>query len=299
MEVETPVLAHAGNPDQYIESFSCHSGDGEDGHELFMHTSPEFAMKRLLAAGSGSIYQICKVFRKHEQGSLHNPEFTMLEWYRSGFDHHRLMHEVEELLQALGLLEPGRSIRRISYRQLFLEHVGLDPHTVDTSLLQACIRDRQVRLYVDPGQAQSTDHVMSKDDLLALILTHIIEPEISSEDFLLVHDYPASQASLARIRNDDQPVAERFELYANGIELANGFNELTDSQEQMQRFICEQQQRELKGMKKIPLDQNLNAALAHGMEACAGVALGFDRLVMVAANRQSIQEVMPFPFDRV
>jgi lysyl-tRNA synthetase class 2 len=298
LEVETPILSHAGNPDQYIDSFTCADPGRSRGHELFMHTSPEFAMKRLLAAGSGSIYQICKAFRKDEQGSLHNPEFTMLEWYRTGFDHHRLMREVEELLIALGLLEGSTSINRISYKQLFLEYAGLDPHEIDVDQLLDCISDRQINLHTNPEPTPMSSQGLCKDDLLALILTHIIEPQISTEPFLLVYDYPASQASLARIRNDDPPVAERFELYANGIELANGFNELTDSHEQMQRFVAEQRQRERKGMKKMPIDQNLVDALAHGLEACAGVALGFDRLVMVAANKQSIQEVMPFPLER-
>jgi lysyl-tRNA synthetase class 2 len=298
LEVETPIMSHAGNPDQYIDSFSCDDPERSSGHELFMHTSPEFAMKRLLAAGSGSIYQICKAFRKDEQGSLHNPEFTMLEWYRTGFDHHRLMREVEELLIALGLLENSTSISRISYQQLFLEYAGLDPHAVDVSQLLDYISDRQINLYTATDQVQISSQGLRKDDLLALIQTHIIEPQISTEPFLLVYDYPSSQASLARIRDDDPPVAERFELYANGIELANGFNELTDGHEQMLRFVEEQRQRERKGMQKIPIDQNLVDALDHGLEACAGVALGFDRLVMVAANKQSIQEVMPFPFER-
>jgi len=297
LEVETPIMSRAGNPDQYIDSFTCDDPERGSGHELFIHTSPEFAMKRLLASGTGSIYQICKVFRKHEQGSLHNPEFTMLEWYRSGFDHHQLMREMEELLVALGLLEAQASISRMSYRQLFQEYAGLDPFALDVDQIEDYISARGINLVSAPGRGQS-DRPLSKDDLLALIQTHIIEPGMRDQGFLLVLDFPPSQASLARIRDDEPPVAERFELYVNGIELAYGFNELTDSHEQLRRFNFEQQQRQLKGMKKVQTDHHLVDALAAGLEACAGVAVGFDRLVMLAANKQSIQEVIAFPFDR-
>ncbi len=298
LEVETPVLSHAGNPDPYIDSFSCHAADGNNRQRLFLHTSPEFAMKRLLAAGSGSIYQICKVFRREEQGSLHNPEFTMLEWYRSGFDHQQLMDEIQALLVALDLHEQGTAIRRLSYRQWFLDYAGLDPFAVDQAQLLDYVRMQQISLHADPDQDLAQQPWL-KDDYLALIQTHIIEPKMSDADLLFVYDFPASQASLARIRDDDPNVAERFELYAGGIELANGFNELTDAHEQHQRFLQEQAQRERKGLNKVPFDQYVIDALTAGMEACAGVALGFDRLLMLAAKKSSIQEVMPFPFERV
>ncbi len=247
-------------------------------------------MKRLLAAGSGSIYQICKAFRKEELGRLHNPEFTLLEWYRTGFDHHQLMHEIEALLVFIGLLGKGESIKTISYQALFEKVVGLNPHLADKQELFKCISDFNVQLHSEQG--------LEKDDLLALILTHVIEPDISDEAFLMVYDYPASQASLARIRQDTYPVAERFELYAGGIELANGFHELTDSTEQAQRFKVEQHKRELRGQDKVHIDQYLIDALDAGMESCAGVAMGFDRLLMVAANKSALQEVLAFPFDR-
>ena len=205
--------------------------------------------------------------------------------------------EVEELLMVLGLCEAGTPIRRVSYRQWFQEYAGLDPHHADTSQLLDCINDQKINLYSSNDRHISANNLY-KDDLLALIQTHIIEPQISNAGLLLVYDFPASQASLARIRDDIPPVAERFELYANGIELANGFNELTNSQEQKQRFVHEQQQRKRKGMNIIKIDQNLVDALEHGLQACAGVALGFDRLLMVVSDKHTIQEVIPFPFDR-
>lgn len=290
MEVETPILSHAGNPDIYIESFSSKYQWVTVAQPLYLQTSPEFAMKRLLAAGSGSIYQICKAFRNEQPGRLHNPEFTLLEWYRSGFDHHQLMQEIEQLLVFIGLLGKDESIKTVSYQSLFENTVGLNPHVADEQMLFQCISDNHIQLNSRMG--------LEKDDLLALILTHVIEPSISHEAFLMVYDYPASQASLAKIREDDYPVAERFELYAGGIELANGFHELTDSKEQAQRFLQQQRKRASRDQDKINIDQYLIDALAYGMESCAGVAMGFDRLVMVAANKPALQEVLAFPFDR-
>jgi len=289
LEVDTPVLSHAGNPDIYIESFRTHYQQGDHKQSLYLQTSPEFAMKRLLAAGSGSIYQICKAFRKGEQGRLHNPEFTLLEWYRTGFDHHQLMQEIEDLLIFTGLLNKDETINKISYQALFERFTGFNPHLVEHKTLTEYINDSDINL-----QSQQD---LDKDELLALILTHVIEPAIRDEMFIMVYDYPASQASLAKIRQGEYPVAERFELYGNGVELANGFHELTDAQEQLQRFKHDQIRRETSGQEKTPLDKNLIDALTSGMEPCAGVAIGFDRLLMVAANKPALQDVLAFTFD--
>lgn len=291
LEVETPVLSHGGNPDVYIESFSSHTVTTEGEQTLYLQTSPEFAMKRLLAAGSGSIYQICKAFRQGEQGRYHNPEFTMLEWYRQGFDHHQLMQEIEALLIFLGLMEPGASIKKISYQRLFEQHVGVNPHAISINALINCIQEQAIPLHAS--------HIsqLDKDDLLALILTHVIEPAISHDGFVLVYDYPASQASLARLSDGPVVVAERFELYANGVELANGFNELTDADEQSRRFKLDLDSREQRGQQKVSIDHYFVDALRAGLPPCAGVALGFDRLVMLATKSKSLQEVIPFPID--
>ena len=292
LEVETPVLSRGGNPDIYIESFSSRTITTEGEQTLYLQTSPEFAMKRLLAAGSGSIYQICKAFRQGEQGRYHNPEFTMLEWYRQDFDHHQLMQEVEALLVFLDLIEPGTSINKISYQSLFEQHVGVNPHLISNNELINCIHEQAIPLH--HGHISQLD----KDDLLALILTHVIEPAISHDGFVLVYDYPASQASLARLSDGPVPVAERFELYADGIELANGFNELTDAEEQSRRFQHDCDLRERRGQQNISLDHRFIDALRAGLPPCAGVALGFDRLLMLATKSKSLQEVMPFPINQ-
>lgn len=292
LEVETPILSQGGNPDVYIESFSSLTKSPEGEQVLYLQTSPEFAMKRLLAAGSGSIYQICKAFRNGEQGRLHNPEFTLLEWYRLGFDHHQLMQEVEELLVFLGLISPENSIKKMSYQALFEHYVGVNPHTVTTDELINSVHEQAI-----PFHAGSLSE-LDKDDMLALILTHIIEPAIRNEGFVWVYDYPASQASLARLSDDPVPVAERFELYAYGIELANGFNELIDADEQSRRFEHECLQRERRGMQAIAIDPNFVKAMRSGLPRCAGVALGFDRLVMLATRNESLQDVMIFPIDQ-
>lgn len=292
LEVETPVLSQAGNPDVYIESFTSRFMTPQGEQTLYLQTSPEFHMKRLLAAGSGAIYQICKSFRLEEQGRLHNPEFTMLEWYRPGFDHHQLMQEIEELLVFLGVLASGARISKASYQSLFEQYVGANPHDCSREELVQCIERHAI-----PIQAS---HIASlnKDDVLSLLLTHIIEPAIAHAGLMFVYDYPASQASLARLSDDPIAVAQRFELYADGVELANGFHELTDAREQTRRFAQEMQQREKRHQAYVDIDQHLIHALKSGLPDCAGVALGFDRLVMNVTKSQSLQEVMAFPFNQ-
>jgi lysyl-tRNA synthetase class 2 len=294
LEVETPVLSTAAVTQPHLASFrTSYSGPGPRyGGTLYLHTSPEFPMKRLLAAGSGCIYQIARAFRDGEAGRRHNPEFTLLEWYRVGFDHHRLMDEVTDLVTALlagrlALTAP----ERWSYREIFQHHLDLDPHRTTTTELAACAEPRGIS--IPPGMP--TDDT---DPWLDLLLTHWIEPRLGQGRLTFVYDYPASQAALARLRPGDPPVGERFELYLNGLELANGFHELGDANEQQRRFERENAARRALGLPMMPLDESLLDALKAGLPDCAGVALGFDRLMMLAAGKDSIQEVIAFPLER-
>lgn len=287
MEVETPLLCAATATDPHLDSFTSrylglHAPKGRD---YYLQTSPECAMKRLLAAGSGPIYQICKAFRNGEAGRRHNPEFTLLEWYRPGFDHYALMDEVEALVDALLATGPAR---RVSYRELFLGQVGLDPFNFGVDEARARLQAHGVHATLDEA---------APDDWLTLILTHIIEPRLGP-GAMLVHDFPASQAMLARLSPGDPPLAQRFELYVNGIELANGFHELADADEQRRRFEQDLQQRQRRGLTEVPLDEALIAALRHGIPDCAGVALGLDRLLMLAAGVDSIAEILSFSIER-
>lgn len=279
LEVETPLLASSTVTDPHIESVRAGT--------RFLQTSPEFAMKRMLAAGSGSIYQICKAFREGESGSRHNPEFTMLEWYRVGFDHHTLMDEVDLLLQSL--LETEAS-DRVSYASVFRDRVGLDPHSCETPALAAA----GARL----GLAVVASTPISRADWLNLLMAQVIEPSLGSVRPTFVYDFPRELAALSRLRPDRPPVAERFELYFRGTELANGYHELTDAQEQRERFESDQSLRASLGRERVEGDGRLLAALEAGLPKCAGVALGFDRLVMVAAGKASLEDVLSFPIDR-
>lgn len=292
LEVETPILSSAAATDPQLESFATrYTGPGAaQGQRLYLHTSPEFFMKRLLAAGSGPIYQICKVFRNGEAGRLHNPEFTLLEWYRPGFDHHRLMDEVEALVRyalapwcALGAGE------RLTYREAFLRHAGLDPHAADRSRLAACAAAHDLH----PPEA-----TLSVDAWRDLLLTHLVEPQLGQNGPTFLYDYPASQAALARIRPDTPALAERFELYIEGVELANGYHELGDANAQRARFKADSTARRAAGQDEAPIDERLLAALAHGLPDCAGVALGVDRLLMLASGARSLEEVLAFPISR-
>lgn len=287
LEVETPALSAAATTDPHIESFAtAYRGPGRAPAPLYLHTSPEFPMKRLLAAGSGPIYQICKVFRQGECGRLHNPEFTLLEWYRPGFDHRRLMDEVEALV--LPIL--GRpAAERLSYAEAFARHLDLDPHRADAATLAACAARHGIA--VDGLGAD-------RDGWLALLLTHLVEPHLGRGRPTFLYDYPASQAALARVRAGEPPLAERFELYVDGVELANGFHELADAAEQRRRFAADREARRAAGLPLVPMDEHLLAALAHGLPDCAGVALGFDRLLMLAAGVEEIGRVVAFPIDR-
>ena len=289
LEVETPLLSSAAATDPHIESYVIKHLQHDKPR--YLHTSPEFAMKRLLAAGSGSIYQICKVFRQGEVGRQHNPEFTMLEWYRIGFDHQQLMTEVDSLLRELldGYLTLGDT-QRLTYHDAFVQYAGLEPHSVSIDQLQEKVKEQGIDV---TGLDDS-----HKDSWLDLLMTHVVEPALPRDCPVFIYDYPASQAALARIRQDDPPVAERFELYIYGMELANGFHELADAQEQRQRFVADNQARTVTGLSSMPIDEHVLAALDAGLPACAGVALGVDRLVMLAAGAKSISEVLAFDTER-
>ncbi len=277
LEVDTPLLASTTNTDTQIASIKAYNVDAE----LFLQTSPEFAMKRLLAAGSGSIYQICHAFREAESGSRHSSEFTLLEWYRTGFDYQQLMDEVEQLIDILSGLE--NEYRRISYRDLFVEYTGIDIFITGIDDLR-----EQCELKV-PG---TNSRQLSFDQCLDLLITLVIEPAM--EGYIFVFDYPASQASLARINPNDDRVAERFELFYNGLELANGFSELTDATLQRQRFEVDNRHRQVKGLPVYPIDESLLSAMESGLPECAGVALGLDRLLMILENVDTIDQVMSF-----
>lgn len=294
LEVETPVLSAAAVTHPHLTSFrTIYAGPGSRrGRTLYLHTSPEFPMKRLLAASSGCIYQIARVFRDGEAGRRHNPEFTLLEWYRVGFDHHRLMDEVTELVTTLlagrlALAEP----ERWSYREIFQRHLDLDPHRATVTELAACAELHGVSIPLEMPMDDA-------DPWLDLLLTHWIEPRLDSGRLIFTYDYPASQAALARLRPGDPAIGERFELYLNGLELANGFHELGDANEQRRRFEQENAARRALGLPMMPIDEHLLDALETGLPDCAGVALGFDRLAMLAAGKDSIQEVIAFPLDR-
>ena len=286
LEVETPILSAAAVSDPQIESLSTRIA-GTAG-QAYLCPSPEYAMKRLLAAGSGDIYQICKVFRDAEHGRWHNPEFTMIEWYRIGFDDAALMDEVEELLGQL--LSPVRTVpsaERLSYRAAMRRHAGVDAFDAgDAELLDAAMRH---------GITCQTQ--LDRDAKLDLLMGLVVGPQLGLARPCFVCDYPASQAALARLKIGTPPVAARFELYLDGLELANGFHELAQPHEQRTRFVHDLSVRKARGQIQTPLDENLLAALEHGLPDCAGVALGFDRLVAIALGADSLAAALSFSID--
>lgn len=289
LEVETPAMSQATVTDQHLASFVTEFvGPGHaQGTPLYLQTSPEFAMKRLLAGGSGCIYQLAKAFRNEEAGRFHNPEFTMLEWYRVGFDHFDLMREVEALMsQVLGCGEADY----LTYAQAFIDHVGIDPLCADVEGFKAVL--------IAHGMADIAAIEDDPDTLMQLIFSQVIEKQIGQKTPCFVYHFPASQAALARIHDKDSRVAERFEVYFKGIELANGFNELTDAKEQLARFEADNEQRIKAGRPVNTIDRRFIAALEHGLPECAGVALGVDRLVMLATGCDSIDQVIAFTVDR-
>lgn len=287
LEVETPILSAAGNTEPNIDSFTTtFSGHVSAGPRLrWLRTSPEYPLKRLLAAGLGDCYELGRVFRNGEAGGRHNPEFTMLEWYRVGWDHHRLIEETVSLVrQLLALVDRQARVEVLTYRELFQRHVGVDPFTASLQQLQAPLAGIQI-----DGEG------LSRDDWLDLLMTHRIQPAFSRQVLTVVHDWPASQAALARIRPGDPPLAERFELYLGPYELANGYHELNDAAEQRARFARDHAVRSERGAVLPPLDQALLASL-DALPACAGVAVGVDRLLMCLLDTAAIADVLALDF---
>ncbi len=292
LEVDTPVLSAAGTTDPAIHSFSTsyHGPGSRHGSRLYLHTSPEFPMKRLLAAGAGSIYQICKVFRDGESGSHHNPEYTLLEWYRTGYDHMALMAEVDSLLrEVLKDILPLGPARHWTYRELFMNYSGIDPFATSANEVRQALQVKEIS--APSGLVE--DEI---DGWLDLLLTHVIEPALDT-GLIFVSEYPASQAALARLLPGEPPVAARFEVYLDRVELANGYHELTDAAEQLRRFERDNTRRGARHLAAIELDWRLLAALHAGLPDCAGIALGIDRLLMIAGRVSHIDEVMAFPLE--
>lgn len=277
LEVETPVLASNTVTNPYIESLSCHFNKSP---VLYLQTSPEYHMKRLLAAGSGSIFQICKAFRAEENGRLHNVEFTLLEWYRMGFDHHNLMDEIDILLQMLLNCTPALRYR---YQEIFQKYLSIDPLSVSLTQLKSIAAENNLN---DPKLNDD------KSAWLMYLFSFLLEPKLQPLTF--IYDFPAAQASLARLNDDDTRLASRFEVYYKGVELANGFHELTDEHEQRQRFIADLQLRKEMKLTKVAIDEKFLQALNSGLPDCAGVALGVDRLVMLVIAANAIDEVLTF-----
>ena len=284
LEVDTPQLCPVSATDPLLDSVPAQPF--RDGRTWYLQTSPEFPLKRLLAAGSGPIYQLGKCFRRGEAGPRHNPEFTMLEWYRPGLDLGALIAEVAALA---GELVPGLPLRSASYRTLFLLHAGIDPFAVDDPQL----RERAVAFAPD---ADSWD----RDAILDLLFSTLVEPRLGDGCLEVVTDFPASQAALARTRSDEHGnrVAARFELFMRGLEIANGYDELCDPSELRRRFEADNAERLRRGLDPVPVDERLLAAMSHGLPECSGVALGVDRLLMVALGKQRIDEVIAFGADR-
>jgi len=284
LEVETPALSLAGISDPAIDSVQTELRQFT-GTDHYLHTSPEYAMKRLLVEGAGDIYQLCRVFRDGELGRWHQPEFTLLEWYRVAWDEHELMKELEALLRAL-LSERAemRASVSLTYAEAFSAYLGCDPYA-DV----AAISDKLQSMQIDVPQQ------LDRNALLDLALSTAIVPQFEPATLTFIYDYPASQAALAEIKVEDPPVAARFEAFLGGIELANGFRELTDAAEQRRRFEAELATRRAAGRSTAPLDEAFLSALARGLPACAGVAVGVDRVLAIAAGTDDIAAVINFP----
>jgi len=280
LEVETPVMARFGITDVYLSNIQATFR----GKPYCLQTSPEYHMKRLLAAGSGPIFQLARVFRDDELGRWHNPEFTLLEWYQLDIDHHQLMSEMDELLQ---LTLNSLPLKKKTYREVFQTICDIDPHVATIPDLQDLLARHNLQGVLDEED--------DRDQHLFLLMSHVIEPALAEEDSpIAVYNFPASQAALAQIKEGE---AERFEVYYRGVELANGFHELTDVVSQQNRFEQDNAQREARGLDIAPTDGYLLAALSHGLPACSGVALGIDRLIALALKQPSIGSTMAFDFS--
>lgn len=316
MEVDTPVVVNAPVTDVHIHSAEVRFPSADDGAPdaaaaaaslapsatngltvrrssgYYLHTSPEFAMKRLLASGSGDIYQICHVVRGLERGRQHNAEFTLVEWYRLGFSLEQLMDETEALARhVLGPATTSMRSERVAYAEAFKTVLGLDPLTAPLAVL------REVAEKAGLATA-GADEQAERDELLEFLMSIKVGPTLGCKALTCVHRYPASQAALARLDDRDPRCALRFELYCEGMELANGFHELASAAEQRSRFEHDLAERRRRGLPADRMDEFLLGALASGLPDCSGVALGFDRLLMLASGAQHIDEVLPFPIER-
>lgn len=283
LEVETPVLCRKTVTDPHVESLSTkiHIGDNQAGETYFLQTSPEYAMKRLLTSDIGPIYQITRVFRDMETGKVHNPEFTLLEWYQPGYDHHRMMKAVEELLSLFGF----EQCDYYSYADIFKSRTNMDPHLATNSELLKL--SNSLGLHADD---------YDRAFLLDFIFNKVIASNLNRNTPVFIYDYPECMSALARL-SGDPPHAERFEIYINGIEIANGYNELCDANEQNKRFECNMEYRKHSGKQDYDIDLRFINALVHGMPACSGVAIGLDRLLMVTTQSDEIRDVLTFHFD--
>jgi lysyl-tRNA synthetase class 2 len=290
LEVETPILGNAIGADPQLAFFETEYTQSPLSRTLFLQTSPEFAMKRLLAAGSGSIYQICKAFRQGESGRFHNPEFTLLEWYRVGFNLSQLMDEVDELFCLLFKYHALAATQRVSYQAIFQQYTGLDP-------LQFCFQDYS-QFAIDSGWPEAIN-ICGQDPVLWLdfLFSHAVQPHIGTHGLTMVYGYPACQSSLARINEQNPAIADRVELFINGVELGNGYYELTDALEQNARFDREISLRLARGLPIPAKDERLIAALSAGFPACSGIAIGLDRLLMLLSGNPTIADVLSFPVD--
>jgi lysyl-tRNA synthetase class 2 len=296
LEVETPLLSADTVVDRHLDPIAvplaaavAGGGDGSSGQTLWwLQTSPEFGMKRLLAAGAEAIYQVGRAFRGDERGPLHNPEFTLVEWYQV---HETMAQGIGRLSRLAEVLLARGPAETISYAQAFLRHVGLDPHRSDGRSLAAAAKAVGIAA---PASLAMDD----RDGWLDLLLTERVQPHLGLGRPVILYDYPASQAALACVRREDPPVAERFELYAEGIELANGYHELRDPAELRRRSAENNRLRALDGKPPLPEESRLLAAMESGLPDTTGVALGLDRVAMVAAGAKCLDEVMAFPFPR-
>jgi lysyl-tRNA synthetase class 2 len=287
LEVETPMLSAAGNTDPNIQSFStAFSGHVDAGsRERWLRTSPEHPLKRLLATGVGDCYELGRVFRNGEAGGRHNPEFTMLEWYRVGWDHHQLMEETIGLVEAsLAMVGRRAEVWVEGYRQLFIDELGIDPMHAPIEELRATLHEYNIE-----------PEGLTRDDWLDLIITHKLQPAFPRDRITVIHDYPASQCALAKVRPGDPPMAERFELYLGRYELANGYHELNDATEQRRRFERDNDVRRGRGQHAVPIDERLLEVL-DAMPDCAGVAMGIERLLMCLVGTDAIADVLTFSF---
>lgn len=289
LEVETPILSAFGNTAPNIESFctefSGHVDAGE--RQRWLRTSPEFPLKRLLAEGIGDCYELGRVFRNGETGVRHNPEFTLLEWYRVGWTEQQLLAELSDLVSVI-FSKIGRvvAIKKMTYRDWFYEYLQLDPHNAPIESLQAVLHP--IRIAAE---------TLQRDDWLDLIVTHRLQAQNPKDSLLLIYDYPASQCALARVRAGSPPVAERFEAYLGEFELANGYHELNNAEEQRTRFLCDQALRAERGLVQPKIDEHLLAALPQ-LPDCAGVAMGVDRLLMAMSGVVDIRKILSFDFSQ-